>query len=159
MSGAVVARAILPRPMLVGLALLIVATVLGVAAQRWSVAALAAAAGEHTLTDSVALIFSDLPTGAVVVELPTTATELTQFAPGTNHFARGLLRSIGRERRKIGLDMAAPLQLGKNNEGFLTLSDPLTSNTIVMAAFGSTNAAVFQDLYQTAVAAQPRRVL
>lgn len=158
MSAAVANRAILPRPMLVGLALLIALTVLGIAVQRWSAAAQASAVGAAPLTDSVALRFSDLATGAVVVELPDTDTELAQFAPGTNHFARGLLRSIGRERRKSGLDMTAPLQLGKNAAGFLALSDPTTQNTIVMAAFGTTNAAVFQNLYQTAVAAQPRRM-
>jgi putative photosynthetic complex assembly protein len=100
---------------------------------------------------SVVLAFEDRADGAVVVrrraaqELPAVV-----LAPGTGGFIRGVLRGLVRERRlqqssAVGPD-AQPFVLESWRSGRLTLTDTATQRTLELRAFGSTNAAAFEQL-------------
>ncbi len=71
---------------------------------------------------------------------------MTTFAPGTNGFARSLLRGLARERMRRGVGSEPPFQLTITADGVLLLADPVTSQAIELQAFGPTNAAVFARL-------------
>ena len=72
--------------------------------------------------------------------------QLAVLAPGTNGFARGVLRGLARERRRSDIGMEPPFRLARWSDGRLTLEDPTTGRRIELGAFGPTNAEVFAAL-------------
>ncbi len=155
MTEATTPNMVLPKPLFVGLAALLIATIVGIgmAGGNKIQPQVAVQSLQPALQQSVWLRFSDQANGSVLVSDPVSDNAIEEFAPNTNHFARGVLRGLGRERRKRGETMVDPFELGHNALGQLALRDPLTDNLIVVAAFGSVNEAVFAHLYELA---QPR---
>ena len=156
---------ILPTPLVVGLTLFLAFAVLAVGLSSKglnssavdatkSVQSTAGDLSNRQMTGSHWLRFSDQDDGSVQILDAQSGTLIDSLAPGSNGFARGLLRGMNRERRKSGLTMVEPFELGRNREGQLVLRDPLLGSEIVMSAFGHTNEAVFDRLYAKA-AAQP----
>jgi len=91
------------------------------------------------------LRFVDASDGAVeVLEAPD--APVARFAPGTNGFARGLLRGFARDRMREGRDRSQPFTLARHVDGRLTLDDPSTGRTVDLDVFGPTNALVFARL-------------
>ncbi len=61
-------------------------------------------------------------------------------------FVVSIVRSLDRERRRIGIAAGAPYRLSRWNNGQLLLEDPETGGQIELSAFGSTNAEAFATL-------------
>ena len=152
---------ILPTPLVVGLTLFLAFAVLAVGLSSKGLNGSAAEANGNTqtvggdlsnrqMTGSHWLRFSDQDDGSVSILDAQSGTLIDSLAPGSNGFARGLLRGMNRERRKSGLTMVEPFELGRNRDGQLVLRDPLLGSEIVMSAFGHTNEAVFDRLYAKA---------
>ncbi len=93
------------------------------------------------------LRFEDRPDGAVAVLAEPGGRVIEVMAPGTNGFARGVLRSLVRERKREGLGpAAAPFRLTLWDDGRMTLEDPATGQRIGLEAFGPTNFGAFARL-------------
>jgi putative photosynthetic complex assembly protein len=65
-------------------------------------------------------------------------------------FVRGVLHSVGRERRRAGVPTDAPLRLTRYVDGRLALSDPPSGLHVDLAVFGPTNAESFARLWRAA---------
>ena len=94
---------------------------------------------------TVELRFLDRDDGAVVVQ-DSDERIIEVLPPGTNGFARGVLRGLARERRQHHLDSGPPFRLVRWADGRLSLEDPATGRHVNLEAFGPTNAQVFADL-------------
>jgi putative photosynthetic complex assembly protein len=102
------------------------------------------------------LRFADRPDGSVLVTsadgLPVGVME-----SGTNGFARGVLRSLARERKREGIGQEPPFRLTRWADGRLSLDDPSTGEHVDIEVFGPTNAAAFANLWRAADAARHQR--
>ena len=137
-----------PRGPLWAAALLIIATLLGVATIR--------ATGVDVSTRSQAAVvaqrvlhFEDQADGSVrVLEVKAgQAPQLLQVVgAGDGGFLRGALRALVRQRRAAGLGAEAPFVLTARADGRLTLVDPATNERVDLESFGPTNAALFAQL-------------
>lgn len=94
------------------------------------------------------LYFRDRVQGGIEVLAADTGSVLTVFEPGTNGFARGVLRGLVRERRAQGAGSSIPFKLVKYSDGRLNLIDPATGQEVELVSFGPTNAGVFASLLQ-----------
>ena len=98
---------------------------------------------------TVELRFLDRGDGAVVVQ-DSAGRVIEVLPPGTNGFARGVLRGLARERRQHHLDSGPTFRLVRWADGRLSLEDPATGRHVNLEAFGPTNARVFADLLVSA---------
>jgi putative photosynthetic complex assembly protein len=89
--------------------------------------------------------FADMAGGGVEVKDATTGEIIAVIKPGTNGFLRGALRGAGRARRQEGGNMTDPFRLERWKNGHITLADPVNDAKIDFAAFGPTNAKVFES--------------
>jgi len=92
------------------------------------------------------LTFADQPDGSVIVQDVRAGSQVDVFAPGTNNFARGILRALARQRRMQGIGPEQPFRLAQLADGRVTLDDPATGESIDLGSFGSTNTADFARL-------------
>lgn len=126
------------------LAVLIPATLLVVAAARFSAPAAAPAAADD-IRQSRVLRFDDLPDGAVAAIDMRDGTLVQRFE-GEQGFLRGTLRAMARERMRHSAGRELPFELLLHADGRLTLHDPATGMNIALESFGSTNTGVFARL-------------
>ena len=138
----------LPRAALLGAGLLVGIAVFSAVGARVS------GIGTTRMPDAasvaaVELRFLDRGDGAVVVQ-GSGERIIEVLPPGTNGFARGVLRGLARERRQHHLDSGPPFRLVRWADGRLSLEDPATGRHVNLEAFGPTNARVFADLLVTA---------
>lgn len=94
------------------------------------------------------LRFSDAPQGAVRVE-GADGSFIAAFASGEGAFVRGVLRTFARERRADAVAPEAPFELARHADGRVSLRDVSTGQTVVLDAFGATNAAAFASLLKS----------
>jgi putative photosynthetic complex assembly protein len=146
----------LPRPALIGAGLLIGLSLVAAAAARWS------GVGTTQLPPAqavgvVELRFLDRADGAVEVRTAFDEGVVAVLDPGTNGFARGVMRGMARERRSRGVDATPPFKLVRWSDGRLSLEDPSTARVIALEAFGPANSGVFAELYTAAAAASRGR--
>ena len=99
---------------------------------------------------TVQLRFADRSDGGVDVFVATGGERISEFAPTTNGFARSVLRSFVRERRRSGLGAEQPFDLVLRADGGLSLYDRTTSRQVSLDAFGPDNLRVFSELLQAA---------
>jgi putative photosynthetic complex assembly protein len=135
----------LPRPVLVGAAAVVAVALLlatssrltGIGATHMPVST-AFASRELRFGDRAdgAVVVTEWPNGAIVEVLP----------PGTNGFARGVMRGLARDRKLAQIGSAPPFRLTRWSDGRLSLDDPSTGRRIELDAFGPTNSAVFARL-------------
>jgi putative photosynthetic complex assembly protein len=125
------------------------------------VAALARTTGVGTvrLPDGVAVAtrdvrFTDEADGAVGV-WDASGTRLASLAPGTNGFARGVLRGLARERRREGIGTQPVFRLIRWADGRLTLDDTATARHVDLDVFGPTNVAAFARLLADGTTERP----
>lgn len=135
----------IPRIPLLGAAALVVATVIVVAAAR-----LAGPAAEPPTQPSAAtsreLRFHDLADGMVEIHDARTGQVVEIITPGNDGFVRATMRSLARERVRLGIGAEEPFRLHAQRDGRLTLEDPATRRRVELDAFGPTNAAAFARL-------------
>lgn len=99
---------------------------------------------------TLALRFVDREDGAVVVLTGNGERVVSVLPAGGSGFVRGVLRSLARERRLQARPAGTPLTLGRARSGELMLIDPTTRQTVVLDAFGQTNASEFARLLERA---------
>lgn len=149
-----------PRVPLLAAAVLIAATLLGVAALRVSGVDVSTRSQAPVLSQR-ALHFVDQADGSIqVLELRAGSAmpqPLQTIDAGSGGFLRGALRALVRHRRLAGLGAEAPFLLVAHADGRLTLEDPATRHRVDLESFGPTNSAVFAQLLATPrPAAAPR---
>lgn len=101
-------------------------------------------AAAATPLESRALRFEDGPDGSIVVL--ERAVTLSVIQPGSDGFIRGALRGLARERRLRGIGPEVPFELTRWSDGRFSLTDPATSQSIDLTAFGADNHAAFASL-------------
>jgi len=137
----------LPRGALFGAAALIGVAILAAAGARLTgVGTTPNPTGDAV--ERIALRFDDRGDGAVVVHAVDDDRVLEVLEPGTNGFARGVLRGLARARRAQGVGARPPFELTRWADGRLSLDDPSTGRSVELGAFGPTNAAAFADLWE-----------
>lgn len=139
------------RGPLLAAAVLIAATVFGVATLRLSGADVSTRS-QAAVVAQRALHFEDQADGGVRVleALPgQPARPLQVIDAGAGGFLRGALRALVRQRRAAGVGAEAPFVLTARADGRLTLVDPATSERVDLESFGPANAAVFAQLLAT----------
>lgn len=150
MSDTTTLTAGFPRAPLFALGGLVVASVLAVAAVRFT------GIGAVHVPDAPAVSvrefrFEDRPDGSIVV-LDAAGTHLLDtVAPGSNGFLRGTMRGLARERKRQGISPELPFRMIGRADGKLTLEDPGTGRRVDLGSFGPTNAAVFAQIMASAV--------
>jgi len=132
-----------PRGALLGAGALVAFTLAAAAAPRFLDRPIAEPPG--AAVESRDLFFEDRADGSVAV-LAAKGVEVASLQPGTNGFARSLLRGLARERMKRGAGPETPFTLTRRADGRLDLADPVTGRRVELVAFGPTNAAVFARL-------------
>ncbi|MCR5868070.1 photosynthetic complex assembly protein PuhC [Aquincola sp. J276] len=134
-----------PRLPLAALGVLVLVTLIGVAAVR-----LTGMGGSADLPapalQARSLHFDDLPGGGIAVRDADTGQLIDTVAPGTNGFLRSAVRGLVRDRKRQQIGPQPPFRLMARNDGRLTLEDPSTGRRIDLEAFGPTNAGVFVRL-------------
>jgi putative photosynthetic complex assembly protein len=138
----------IPRGALIGAGMLVASTLLLAGYGRLS------GYGTTRMPDMTAvatreLRFLDQPDGSVAVRARD-GSDIARLAPGTNGFARGVLRGLARARRRESIGSEAPFRLTRWSDGRLSLADPATGTEIQLDAFGPTNAAAFARLMTVA---------
>jgi putative photosynthetic complex assembly protein len=142
-----------PRAALIGAAVLIGGALILAAVGRssgigtTSMPAVAAAATRD-------LRFVDRRDGSVAV-YDTAGNEIATLAPGTNGFARGVMRGFARSRKLEAIGDQPPFRMTRWTDGRLSLSDPATGRIVDLDAFGPTNAEVFARLMTAAGGGMP----
>jgi putative photosynthetic complex assembly protein len=129
-----------PKAPLILLGALVLASLLGTAAVRWSGVDI-----REPDAPAVAvrlLRFEDRPDGSIAV-LDGRDGSLVETVQGEHGFLRGTLRGLARERRMRGLGPEQPFELIARKDGRLTLLDPATQQRIDLDSFGPTNARVY----------------
>ena len=101
---------------------------------------------ESTAVATRDLRFGDRADGAVVITQWPDGSVVAVLPPGTNGFARGVMRGMARERHRREIDSGPPFRLTHWSDGRLSLEDPSTGRRIELDAFGPTNTAVFARL-------------
>lgn len=125
-------------PLVVGAVLL--ATLVGVGAVRWSGDDIRAPDASAATVRQ--LRFEDRPDGSVAV-IDGRSGLLVRKVEGEAGFLRGTMRGLARERRRAGLGNEQPFELIGRADGRLTLHDPATGVKVDLESFGPVNAAVF----------------
>jgi len=92
------------------------------------------------------LRFEDRADGAVAVLDAASEREVASLAPGTNGFARSVLRGLARERKRQDIGLQPPFRLTRWADGRLSLEDPHTGRRVDLEAFGPDNYGVFARL-------------
>lgn len=139
MSGHVADPA-LPRGVLLGVAALLTALVIGAGVARYT-----GTTTDIPVSTPVAerdLRFEDQPDGAIAVIDAGDERRVTTLT-GQNGFLRATLRGLAQQRKRVDTDERTPFRLTAWADGRLTLDDPVTGRHLELEAFGQTNEGVF----------------
>jgi len=132
----------IPKLALLGMALLLALTIF-VAATAENGGIIGSGRAADETVSSMSLGFRDRVVGGGEVVNANTGQVLEVFEPGTNGFARSVLRGLVRDRRSRGIDSKNPFDRRRFADGRVALSDPLTGRTIELVSFGVDNLGVF----------------
>jgi putative photosynthetic complex assembly protein len=91
---------------------------------------------------SISLTFEDREDGSVIVR-DDAGRILETIAVSADGFIRGAMRSMARDRKRLGLGSAVPFVLERRENGRLGLSDPSTGGRLELDAFGPSNSGAF----------------
>ena len=135
-----------PRAALLGAAAMVIFTLCAAGAARiwhWHAATPAPVTPVHT----VHVRFFDRADGAVEVRDADRSDRLiSEIAPGTNGFLRGVMRGLARTRRSEHVSPEVPFTLTGWADGEMTLTDPATGQRLSLEVFGPDNARAFANL-------------
>ncbi len=99
-----------------------------------------------------ALHFADGADGSVAITDAETGALVLALEPGTNGFARSVLRGLARERKLEAIGQTVPFQVASWADGRLTLEDPATGRVVELNAFGATQIETFARIVAAATA-------
>jgi putative photosynthetic complex assembly protein len=138
----------IPRPLLIGAAAMLAASVIGAAIGRGleSDADLAIAGTDGAAAVIREMRFVDQEDGGIDVVDARENQVFARFAPGEDGFARATLRGLVRDRKKLALGPEMPFRLTLWHDGRLVLDDPATGRHVDLRAFGTTNRNAFARL-------------
>lgn len=102
------------------------------------------------VAESRELRFEDAPDGAVLVRAAADGRVVVTLAPQTNHFVRGTVRGLVRDRKREKIGAEPPFRLNRLVDGRLTLEDPATKRRIDLDAFGRSNVGAFSAIMDAA---------
>ncbi|MFQ3594934.1 MAG: photosynthetic complex assembly protein PuhC [Sphingomonadaceae bacterium] len=104
------------------------------------------------------LVFRDQSNGTLAIYEGQAPEPFATIAGGSNEgFVRGVIRSMGRERRMKGVGPEAPYHLRLWSDGRLSLEDLGTGRTVELDSFGADNRLSFLKLLPAASDAEARR--
>lgn len=132
----------IPKMALAGAGLLLAMTIF-IAATAENGGVIAPEKATSGAVQEMTIGFRDRSIGGVEVVNADTGQVLEVFEPGTNGFARSVLRGLVRDRRLQGIESKAPFDLRRYADGRVTLTDPVTGRTIELVSFGIDNLGVF----------------
>jgi putative photosynthetic complex assembly protein len=135
-----------PKPLLIGAAVLIASVTIFVAGARLTGIGVADLSDEVSV-ERMQVRFLDEANGAVGAYDPDTNEPLFIYQPGEGGFVRTALRSLSLDRRKAGFGPEAPFELQKSATGNIVLVDPMTRKSITLDAFGDANQSDFAHLF------------
>lgn len=135
----------IPRGLLLGAAALLAVSLLLATSARLSGVGVTRMPEASAVTTRE-LRFGDRADGAVVISDFRSGSMVEVLPPGTNGFARGVMRGMARERHSREIGSEPPFRLTRWSDGRLSLDDPATGRRIELDAFGPTNTAVFAHL-------------
>jgi putative photosynthetic complex assembly protein len=138
------AAAPFPRIPLVGAGLLLAVTIGVVLLSRLGGVSSVVLVPMGKLVETREIAFLDAPKGALNVVDTSTQEVIFTTGTGTDGFLRGTLRALGRDRKRVGGQKVEPYTVSRWESGHITLTDSVTGAKIDLAAFGSTNVAVFE---------------
>jgi len=130
----------LPRGVLLGVAGLLTALVIGAGLARYN-----GTTTDIPVSTPVAerdLRFEDQPDGGIAV-VDARGERLITTLTGQNGFLRATLRGLAQQRKRVDTDERTPFRLTAWADGRLTLDDPVTGRHLELEAFGPTNKDVF----------------
>ena len=96
------------------------------------------------VTQSLEIRFVEGAADSLFIEHACTGTRLAAFAAEEGGFVRGLVPTLGQERRIRRLDLDAPYMLNRDIEGRLYIADPMAGTQIDLQAFGPDAVRLFQ---------------
>ncbi len=96
------------------------------------------------------LRFEDAPNGAVLVRAAEDGRVVDTLAPQSNHFVRGTVRGLVRERKREKIGAEPPFRLSRLTDGRLILEDPATKRRVDLDAFGRSNVGAFAAIMDAA---------
>lgn len=99
-----------------------------------------------------ALHFADRADGSVAITDAETGALVLALEPGTNGFARSVLRGLARERKLEAIGQTVPFHVASWADGRLTLEDPATGRVVELNAFGATQIETFARIVAAATA-------
>jgi putative photosynthetic complex assembly protein len=141
-----------PRAAIIGAgAIMVLTIVLAVTARRARLAEHADAVAPAI--ESVEVRFEDRSDGSIAVIDATSGRQLTEVAPQSNNFIRGVLRGMFRGRKLESLGHDGEFRLAREADGRLTLEDAQIGRRIDLDSFGPTNSAAFATLLAASRAA------
>jgi putative photosynthetic complex assembly protein len=92
------------------------------------------------------LHFVDQPDGGIAVIEQGSTKPLEVLPAGSHSFLRGTLRSLARARKLQHAGPQAPIDLVRRADGQLSLEDHVSGSIVTLAAFGPTNAIIFEQI-------------
>jgi putative photosynthetic complex assembly protein len=101
--------------------------------------------------ESSELRFEDRADGAVIVRGAADGRIVTVLEPNSNHFVRGTLRGLVRERKRENIGSEPPFRLSRLVDGRVTLEDPAIRRRIDLDAFGRSNVGAFSAILEAAI--------
>lgn len=135
-----------PKPMLYGIAGLLMTITAFVGLARLTGLGVADLADEPTV-DRMAVRFADEANGGVGAYDPESGAVLHIFEPGEGGFVRTSLRSLSHNRRLAGVGPMPPYELHRSATGNVVLFDPTTGKSLTLQAFGDANENDFAQLF------------
>lgn len=145
-------RNTVPRGALIGAAALIVfAIVAAVAGRVTGLGKVVVSPGR--IAEVRELRFEDAPDGAVLVRSAGDGHVVDRLEPQTNHFVRGTVRGLVRERKRERIGAEPPFRLSRLTDGRLILEDPATNRRVDLDAFGHSNVGAFAAIMDAATRA------
>lgn len=136
----------MPKPMLYGIAGLLIAVTAFVGLARLTGVGVADLSDEPAV-ERMAVRFLDEPNGGVGAYNPESGAVLHIFEPGEGGFVRTSLRSLSHNRRLAGVGPMPPYELLKSATGHVVLFDPTTGKSLTLDAFGDANENDFAQLF------------
>lgn len=96
------------------------------------------------------LRFEDAPDGSALVRDARDGRVVFVLAAQTNHFVRGTVRGLVRDRKREGIGAEPPFRLTRLADGRLILEDPANRRRIDLDAFGRSNVGAFSAIMEAA---------
>ncbi len=135
-----------PRGALFGAGALVAFALVSAATARFTDTREARIPTEVAAVETRDLRFEDQADGSVIAFEAPSGKVVARLPPGTNGFARALLRGLARERKREDEGQQAPFRLTLRADGGLMLEDTANGHRVELEAFGPTNAMVFARL-------------